>query len=581
MKTTKFSIILLFFIFNFISCGHSQNIVELKEADNIIETDPSASMSILSKINCTNLSIDEFAYYALLYTQAQIKCGIKVTSDTLIKFPYKYFDDDDRADLYIRSYFYNAKISYNREDLRSAMSDALIAYDFAKENNNRFWTAKSAELISDIFFDVYNYSQAEHYTKEAIANYSLSGKLINQRYAFCDLATIYLNENKDYEAIELLDSLQLTFVKEDSIDANLSSYLKHTIRTAYIKTGQIKNIEEYELDEPERDYSDDEKIDDFLSRSIILCSEGNFDESHDCISNANLLANSEQQDARILYASFLHAQSIGNYPLASTLADTLLQIQSNIAESILKDAITGVQRDFYSKKAQINKKRSELLSFVLIIVILVAIIITLLLLIIHRLRIKNKESELNSAMDALLYMEEQSNKYNSQVKKLSDKLTEDTNTISELKKELDDRQEIETQNIKIIETLFKEKWSTLNMLCNEYFERGESESTRISILHNIEEELNKLRSKKNLQQLERAVDNYLGGIMTCLREECRFLKEDDFTFLSLIFAGFSVRAVCLFTNIKYKLFYLKKSRLTKRILASDAPHKNIFLAKLS
>lgn len=178
-------------------------------------------------------------------------------------------------------------------------------------------------------------------------------------------------------------------------------------------------------------------------------------------------------------------------------------------------------------------------------------------------------------------MEDQSNRYNYQVKILSDKLTEGTNTISELQKKLDDKQETEAKNIKIIETLFKEKWATLNMLCNEYFERGSSESTRISILHNIEEELNKLRSKKNLKQLENAVDNYLGGIMSCLREECPFFKEEDFTFLSLVFAGFSVRAVCLFTNIKYKLFYLKKSRLSKRISSSDAPHKSIFLTKLA
>lgn len=58
------------------------------------------------------------------------------------------------------------------------------------------------------------------------------------------------------------------------------------------------------------------------------------------------------------------------------------------------------------------------------------------------------------------------------------------------------------------------------------------------------------------------------------------MKEDDYTFLSLVFAGFSVRAVCLFSGIKYKLFYLKRSRLGKRISLSDAPHKELFLQKL-
>ena len=58
------------------------------------------------------------------------------------------------------------------------------------------------------------------------------------------------------------------------------------------------------------------------------------------------------------------------------------------------------------------------------------------------------------------------------------------------------------------------------------------------------------------------------------------LKEDDVVFLSLVFAGFSVRAVCLIIGIKYKNFYLRKSRLVKKISNSGAPHLDFFLNKL-
>lgn len=69
--------------------------------------------------------------------------------------------------------------------------------------------------------------------------------------------------------------------------------------------------------------------------------------------------------------------------------------------------------------------------------------------------------------------------------------------------------------------------------------------------------------------------------MSILREECPFFKEEEYVFLSLVYAGLSVRAVCLFVGIKYKLFYLRKSRLSRRIEESDAPHKELFLDKLS
>ena len=73
----------------------------------------------------------------------------------------------------------------------------------------------------------------------------------------------------------------------------------------------------------------------------------------------------------------------------------------------------------------------------------------------------------------------------------------------------------------------------------------------------------------------------MDGIVSSLRNQCPFLKQEDVNFLALLYAGFSVRAVCMFTGIKYHHFYVKKSRLIKRIEASDAPDKALFLEKLN
>ena len=45
-------------------------------------------------------------------------------------------------------------------------------------------------------------------------------------------------------------------------------------------------------------------------------------------------------------------------------------------------------------------------------------------------------------------------------------------------------------------------------------------------------------------------------------------------------AGFSPRAICIFTDIKVKNFYNKRSRLKEKILASDAPDKEWFVSKM-
>jgi hypothetical protein len=40
------------------------------------------------------------------------------------------------------------------------MKDALNSYEISKDLQNPYWEAKSAELISDIFVDAYNYNSS-------------------------------------------------------------------------------------------------------------------------------------------------------------------------------------------------------------------------------------------------------------------------------------------------------------------------------------------------------------------------------------------------------------------------------------
>lgn len=118
------------------------------------------------------------------------------------------------------------------------------------------------------------------------------------------------------------------------------------------------------------------------------------------------------------------------------------------------------------------------------------------------------------------------------------------------------------------------------MLCDKYFDMENLGLDMTVILGKIQRELKRLKTKKNLNEIEKAVDSYMGNIMTMLRNECAFFKEDDFVFLSLVFAGFSSRAVCLLMDIKYKLFYLKRDRLSERIAESEVPHKVLFLSRI-
>ncbi len=145
--------------------------------------------------------------------------------------------------------------------------------------------------------------------------------------------------------------------------------------------------------------------------------------------------------------------------------------------------------------------------------------------------------------------------------------------------------DFETGNAKIkISRLFRERWSELNILCNEYFDMGDSPNARLSVVHNIERELEKMRTPKNIRLIVDSVNLYMDDIVSRLEKECPFLKPEDLTFLALVFARFSPRAVCMFTGIKLKYYYNKRSRLAariRRVLGENAePYMRLFNANV-
>lgn len=118
------------------------------------------------------------------------------------------------------------------------------------------------------------------------------------------------------------------------------------------------------------------------------------------------------------------------------------------------------------------------------------------------------------------------------------------------------------------------------MLCNEYFEKSESEKVKLTLYNEVEKHILSLRDSKSVSELEQIVNTFLDNILVKVKEQLPGLSRNDLTFLTYLYAGFSPRAVCIFTDIKIKNFYNRRSRLKERILASDAPDREFFVSKM-
>lgn len=548
-------------------------------AENIMEDNPDSALVLLDNVDSESLGSSDYPYFALLYTQARIKTGEPVLSDSLVDAAFAGLKDVKSGNWSIRAYFYKGMVLYDSVHEREAMRYFLKSYELAKKSNDWYWIAKSSEMISDTFFNVYNYTEAEKYSKEAIVNFGKSGRISNQRYAICDLATIYLNSDIE-RAVCLLDSLWNVCNMEQPRDSALLNYIRYPRAIAYVNSEKSEDISAGQLAILDNDFSRESAIENVIVKSRILSLQDSLKSVKILLDGADAYDLDKGERAHLMYASYMNAKNSGNYEHAVSLTDSLLQLQSLIAENILSESMAGVQRDFYFEEAVIEKNKSKELKLILYSAGTIALLVIAAIILINRQRSKLHRMELEANIAELIHLKEKNDLMVKEKVILTREKESMTATIEDLSGKLNEKSALILQNSKAIEYLFKDRWKILNSLFNEYFNLSESDKLKTVILNDIEKELKNLQTKKSIAHIEEMVNRYMGEIMSKLRNECKKLNEDDYTFISLVYAGFSVRTICLLMKIKYKLFYLKRERLIKRIAASDAPDKDLFVEKL-
>lgn len=614
----RFLAIIIVFCFFLGGCTGS-NGRALNQADAIMEQDADSALHVLESIDRRQLSNGELPYFALLMTQAQVKTDVPLDSDSLISIAYKKYDDSWRGDKGIRTNFYMGEVFFNQGKPRDAMRYYLTAYEESKRLHNDYWRAKSAERIADLFFNAYNYAEAEKYMIEAAKLFGAAHRGKNHLYALATLGIIYINNQKDEQAKALLDSLYNQCLTVQPTDSNLLAYIRRPIIDILVRQHRLNEITVQDISLLENTSNTQEEIDNSILLMEIKKSNVN---NVSNISNNMIsfeqdfpFAMSNEDKALAYYANFKHEKEIGNPTRALSLIDSLLLYQSALAEDMIKESVKCAETDFYSHKADYEKRKSQYILAILALTLLVFILIIIIGWHIHKSTTQKQLQQLESVLDSMreldLYanglssdcmelkkdvllrdkivtglrdeissLEEQAKYTSLSITRLRDEINVRDTKVDRLEKEIAQLKDIEKQNGNTIENLFKEKWDTLNLLCDEYYERGESDVTRKIILKNLEKEIKKLQTQKHISNLEKSVDTFMDGLISRLRIQCPFLKEEDIAFLTLIYAGYSVRAVCLLTNIKYRNFYLKKHRLSKKILDSDAPDRQFFIDRL-
>ena len=133
-----------------------------------------------------------------------------------------------------------------------------------------------------------------------------------------------------------------------------------------------------------------------------------------------------------------------------------------------------------------------------------------------------------------------------------------------------------TENEKIhrvIDRLLTEWFRPINSIFDDFYENGDSSVAKSTMFSRVKDELNKITSKKSMRDIEKLVDDSLGGVLSRFHNQVPDIDDNDITFIALNIARLSPRAICLFLDIKVKTVYSKRKRLKDKIAASNATDK--------
>lgn len=540
-------------------------------ADSLMETDPDSSLTLLMSINPhevdTRWDDANRALYGLLLTQAAVKSDSSHLLDSArIAFAVQWFDSHGSKFNRLRSLFYLSYVDNQLGNIQETMAHASHAHDLSLDYCDDYWIGKTSELLSRILADGFLREDALEYSKKAAESYKKSGHDDYYRWSLCDVAADYANVDSLDKALEIWsdiadksmnvvkDTFQAAFCREQ-IFLTLAEHNRLTAAEARLK--DYEDIIEYSTPSSE-----------FFSRKAQTLAyrlgESEFKALLDS-ANARLVYPTER--LAVYDAMTMRCIAKGDWGKALSYRDSILWAQNRSVRNLLKQSVVKGQQQYINSQMEADRLTHQqwMLKIywgVSLIVIIAIIAVWILVFLVRR-----RKDELERKIIEILEMTEDMGR-----------LREESLSAAKTIEKRDD-QIHRTQ--KMMVSLFNERWKVLNALCNQYFEKGDVPGIRNTIIKDFEHEISKIILPESQNAIEESINDCYNNLMVRLREECKFLSERDIRFVMYNFAGLSPKAICLFENIKLKNFYMRRSRIAKRISESGAKDSDEFVIMMS
>ncbi len=513
---------------------------------------PDSSLYILKRIDSDDLSRrKDKAKYALLYSQALDKNYIDSDNDSLIRIAANYYrNHGSRQDKMLANYYWG-RIQFNAHDYSRSIISLSQAKEDALKLPDYLYAGLICRGIADIYNITFNYFEELNYFEQAYEFFKKANADRHANYALLSIGVAY-NNQREFKKSEDIYEQVLELARKDAdtmlLEQCLTMYANLCMATDRPDEAKrmflaVRNELQSELSPSDLSYL-----------AYAYAQTGHAD------SAANLIRSAKQRmpddiwnQTKIVFHEYHIHVCNHNYRDALACYEQVVSIQDSILHNVLDQSVVAAQRDFFQKQS--DDERHKLIAHrqfsAMAIVILFLLITFGIFYFYRRLQIKNLE------------------------------ISKYMNMAADIQTTLQNRNIEIAGMAQLTQQLFKEKFEFIDKLGNTYYERHNTPAEREAIYNEVKKAIDNLGTdKKTIAELEKIVNSCRSDIMRKLREELPTLKEVDFQLLCYFYAGFSFRAISIFTKDKIENIYNRKSRLRAKIAASNTLNKDLFLDEM-
>lgn len=538
-----------------ISCGKIKDAHNtLNDIETFINERPDSALTILDSFDTSLLDHKSvWAHHSLLHAQAKDKCYIDETNDSLMTQVVNYYEGKGDKEKLFKSYYYLGRIQYNAGDYAASMLSYTKAEHMINDIDDNLSKGLLFAQLGLLNQDYKDYSKALEAYQAAYICYEQAGMIKHLMQAKYSIAGIY-REMKLYDESEQL----FTEVMDWSFNNNLIYLCQLCVNSLITMYDEIDNRNK-SADLVSSKYASlfANSIHIIRAKALELAYNGDHNAIEIMHKDVDRLAISLKDTLNNRYYMARIYKLLGKHQEAMSEQQFLYHIQDSLLTISLKYPLLSVKNKYLKSEyenAQLRIKANRTkLSFMCVFIVVVLILVTF----IFRNHIKAKDFEISRYVEVADDLERSLIRKRKELEKMA---KEAGQTDKQLK-----------ESAAFISNMFSKQYELLNKLTSTYYETHGCNKDKEAIYKYVSREIESLSSdKKAIQQLEDLVNLYRGNIMVLIRQELPSLTEMEFRLLCYFCAGFSAKAISIFTGDTTNNIYVKKSRIKDEIQKLDA-----------